>query len=203
MQIRELSIPGAFEVTPVQWKDDRGVFMEWYRFDLLSEVVGHPLDLRQANTSVSKRGVVRGIHFADIPRGQAKYVTVSRGAVLDFVVDLRVGSQTFGKWDFVKLDDVDHRALYVSEGLGHAFISLTEDAAVSYLVSDVYNPAGEHGINPLDPQIALDFTLPKRELILSAKDREAPSLAEAQASGLLPTMEQAQGYYDSLNEGTE
>jgi dTDP-4-dehydrorhamnose 3,5-epimerase len=199
VQIRELSIPGAFEVTPVQWRDDRGVFLEWYRFDLLSEVVGHPLELRQGNTSVSRRGVVRGIHFADIPRGQAKYVTVPRGAVLDFVIDLRVGSPTFGTWDAARLDDVDHRAVYLSEGLGHAFVALTDDATVSYLVSDVYNPGGEHGIDPFDAQIDLDFPLEPGELILSPKDGEAPSLAEAQASGLLPTMAQAQGYYDSLN----
>jgi dTDP-4-dehydrorhamnose 3,5-epimerase len=199
VQIRELSIPGAFEVTPVQWRDDRGVFLEWYRFDLLSEVVGHPLDLRQANTSVSRRGVVRGIHFADIPRGQAKYVTVPRGAVLDFVVDLRVGSPMFGKWESVRLDDVDRRALYLSEGLGHAFVALTDDATVSYLVSDTYNPSGEHGIDPLDPEIALEFPLEFDELVLSPKDGEAPSLAEAKASGLLPTIERAQGYYDSLN----
>jgi len=199
VQIRELSIAGAFEVTPVQWKDDRGVFMEWYRFDVLSEAVGHPLDLRQANTSVSKRGVVRGIHFADIPRGQAKYVTVTHGAILDFAVDLRVGSPTFGKWDASRLDDVDRRALYLSEGLGHAFVALTDDATVSYLVSDVYNPAAEHGVSPLDPQIALDFTLAKDELILSPKDIDAPSLAEAQANGLLPTLESAQEYYDALN----
>ena len=198
MQIRELSIPGAFEVTPVQWRDNRGVFLEWYRFDLLSEVVGHALDLRQANTSVSKRGVVRGIHFADIPRGQAKYVTVPHGAVLDFVVDLRVGSPTFGKWDAATLDDIDRRAIYLSEGLGHAFVALTDDAIVSYLVSDVYNPAGEHGIDPLDPDIALEFPLGPGELVLSPKDTEAPSLAQAQASGLLPTMERAQEYYESL-----
>ena len=199
MQIRELSIPGAYEVTPVQWRDERGVFLEWYRFDRLSEVVGHPLDLRQANTSVSKRGVVRGIHFADIPRGQAKYVTVPRGAILDFVVDLRVGSPTFGKWDAARLDDVDHRAVYLSEGLGHAFVALTDDATVSYLVSDVYNPAAEHGIDPLDARIALDFSLAPNELILSPKDGEAPSLAEAEESGLLPTMASAQEYYESLN----
>jgi dTDP-4-dehydrorhamnose 3,5-epimerase len=202
VQIRELSIPGAFEVTPVQWKDDRGVFMEWYRFDLLSEAVGHALDLRQANTSVSRRGVVRGIHFADIPRGQAKYVTVPRGAILDFAVDLRVGSQTFGQWDVARLDDVDHRAMYLSEGLGHAFVALTDDATVTYLVSDVYKPAGEHGINPLDPQIALDFSLATSELVFSPKDSDAPSLAEAQSNGMLPTMELAQHYYDSLSEGT-
>ena len=99
MDIRELSIAGSFEITPKQFPDDRGVFLEYYRFDKLTEAVGHPLDLKQANTSVSKRGTVRGIHFADVPPSQAKYVTCTRGAVIDFVIDIRVGSPTFGQWD--------------------------------------------------------------------------------------------------------
>ena len=198
MNIRELSIADAFEITPVQRADDRGVFLEWYRFDLLQEAVGHPLQLRQANKSVSKRGVVRGIHFADIPLGQAKYVTAVVGAVLDFVVDIRVGSPTFGEWDTVLLDDVDHRAVYLAEGLGHAFVALTEGATVSYLVSDTYSPTREHGINPLDPEIALRFPAEAGELLLSPKDTEAPGLSEAAASGLLPTWDAATAHYDSI-----
>lgn len=198
MQIRELSIPDAYEITPKQLADDRGVFMEWYRFDRLAEVIGHPLDLRQANTSVSKRGVVRGIHFADVPRGQAKYVTATRGAVLDFAIDIRVGSPTFGQWDSVLLDDVDRRAIYLAEGLGHAFVALTDDATVSYLVSDVYNPTAEHGISPLDPQIALVFPDAAGEPLLSPKDLEAPTLADAAATGLLPTWDDVRAFYDSL-----
>jgi len=198
VQLRELSIPDAWEITPVQRADDRGVFLEWYRFDLLAEVVGHPLDLRQANTSVSKRGVVRGIHFADVPPSQAKYVTVAHGAVLDFVVDIRVGSPTFGQWDSVLLDDVERRAVYLSEGLGHAFVALTDDAVVSYLVSDTYSPGREHGVSPLDPDIALRWPEEAGELLLSPKDTEAPSLADAAAAGLLPTWDACRAYYDSL-----
>lgn len=201
MQIRELSIPDSYEITPIQRADDRGVFLEWYRFDTLEATVGHSLNLRQANTSVSKRGVVRGIHFADIPPGQAKYVTVTHGAVLDYVVDIRVGSPMFGKWEAVRLDDVDRRALYLGEGLGHMFVALTEGATVSYLVTDTYSPTREHGINPLDPQIALEFPAEAGELLLSPKDTEAPSLAEAQALGLLPTWDATREYYQSLNEG--
>ncbi|WP_243063498.1 dTDP-4-dehydrorhamnose 3,5-epimerase family protein [Humibacter sp. RRB41] len=199
MQIRELSVPDAYEITPVQHPDDRGVFLEWYRFDKLAEAVGHPLDLKQANTSVSKRGSVRGIHFADIPPGQAKYVTCTRGAVLDYAIDIRVGSPTFGQWDTVRLDDVDRNAIYVSEGLGHCFVALTDDATVSYLVSDVYNPTREHGVNPLDPDVALVFPEEAGELLLSPKDTDAPSLAEAAASGLLPQWDASRAFYASLN----
>ena len=198
MQIRELSVPDAYEVTPVQRVDERGVFLEWYRFDRLEETVGHPLNLRQANTSVSVKGVVRGIHFADIPLGQAKYVTVTNGAVMDYVIDLRVGSPAFGTWDCVLLDTDDRKAVYLAEGLGHAFVAITDDATVSYLVSDVYNPSREHGINPLDPDVALVFPPEAGEPILSSKDTDAPGLLEARDGGLLPTWEQARAFYASL-----
>ena len=198
--MRELAVPGSFEITPQQHRDDRGVFLEWYRFDALQEAVGHPLNLRQANLSVSARGSVRGIHFADLPGGQAKYVTAVHGAVLDFVVDIRVGSPTFGRWDSVLLDDTDRKAVYVAEGLGHAFVALTEGAAVSYLVSGVYSPEHEHGLNPLDPDIALVFPADAGVPLLSAKDAAAPGLRDAEASGLLPTWAAAQSWYASLNE---
>jgi dTDP-4-dehydrorhamnose 3,5-epimerase len=201
MQIRELAIPDAYEITPKQIADDRGVFLEWYRFDRLEETVGHSLNLRQGNTSVSKRGSVRGIHFADIPPSQAKYITAPFGAVLDFVVDIRVGSPTYGQWDSVLLDDVDRRAIYVAEGLGHCFVALTDNATVSYLVTDVYNPTAEHGINPLDADIALAFPDEAGELVLSPKDTDAPGLAEAAASGLLPTWENARALYATLDNG--
>jgi len=201
VQIRELSIPDSYEITPIQRADDRGVFLEWYRFDRLEETIGHPLTLRQANTSVSRKGVVRGIHFADVPLGQAKYVTAPHGAVLDYVIDVRVGSPTFGQWDTVLLDDVDRKAIYLSEGLGHCFVALTENATVSYLVSDVYNPTREHGINPLDPDVALVFPPEAGEPLLSPKDLEAPSLADAQASGLLPIWSDVTAFYDSLRAG--
>ena len=201
MQIRELSIAGSYEITPLQRADDRGVFLEWYRFDELEKVAGHPLNLRQANTSVSKRGVVRGIHFADLPTGQAKYVTAMHGSVLDYVVDIRVGSPTFGRWESVLLDSTDRRAVYLGEGLGHAFIALSDDAVVSYLVSDVYNPAAEHGVSPLDPEIGLVFPEAAGEPLLSPKDLEAPSLVEAAASGLLPTWEAVSAHYAALTDG--
>ena len=199
MQIRELDIPDSYEITPRQFSDDRGVFLEWYRFDRLEATIGHPLALAQGNTSVSRRGVVRGIHFADIPPSQAKYVTATRGAVLDFVVDIRTDSPTFGQWDSVLLDDVDRRAIYIAEGLGHCFVALSDDATVSYLVTSTFNADREHGVNPLDREIGLEFPIATDELVLSPKDLEAPSLAEAAQAGLLPSWRAARDYYDSQN----
>lgn len=200
MQIRELSVSGAFEVTPRQFPDDRGTFYEWYRFDSLAEAVGHPLDLRQGNGSVSRRGVVRGIHFADVPPSQAKYVTVTHGAVLDFVIDIRVGSPTFGQWDSAVLDTVDRRGLYVAEGLGHCFVALTDDAAVTYLVSEVFAPQREHGITPLDETIGLPMPFGHDQLLLSPKDLAAPTLLEAERDGLLPTWQATTALSRSLDE---
>jgi dTDP-4-dehydrorhamnose 3,5-epimerase len=184
MKIRPLAIQGAFEITPVQHRDSRGAFLELYRFDALAAAVGHPLDLRQANLSTSDRDVVRGVHFADVPPGQAKYVTCVSGAVLDVVVDVRVGSPTFGTWEAVRLDDQDRRAVYLAEGLGHGLCALSAGATVAYLCSSTYRPGHEHGIDPLDRQ--LDIAWPAGTPLLSKKDAEAPSLAEARASGLLP-----------------
>ncbi|MEN9620445.1 MAG: dTDP-4-dehydrorhamnose 3,5-epimerase [Actinomycetota bacterium] len=175
------------------------MFWEWYRFDALADAVGHPLSLRQGNASVSRKGVVRGIHFADVPPSQAKYVTVTHGAVIDFVVDIRVGSPTFGQWDSVLLDTVDRRALYVGEGLGHCFVSLADDTAVTYLVSETFAPGREHGITPLDETVGLTMPFERDLLLLSQKDLDAPTLLDAERAGLLPTWEAATTYTASLD----
>ncbi|GCE77690.1 dTDP-4-dehydrorhamnose 3,5-epimerase family protein [Cellulomonas biazotea] len=203
MQFRELKVPGAWEITPKQMGDPRGVFLEWFKDETFQQAVGHRLDLQQANCSVSAAGVLRGIHFADVPPGQAKYVTCAKGAVLDVVVDLRVGSPTFGTWDSVLLDDVDRRAIYLSEGLGHAFLSLEDDSTVLYLCSTGYSPGREHGIHPLDPEVGIAWPTTDRagrplEPLLSDKDLAAPSLAEALASGLLPDASTVSAYVASL-----
>jgi dTDP-4-dehydrorhamnose 3,5-epimerase len=186
MRIEPLSLAGAYVVTPRQFPDDRGVFLESFRGDRLAEHLGHRPDVVQTNVSVSSRGTLRGIHFADVPPGQGKYVTALTGSLVDYVVDLRVGSPTFGQWEAVTLDAVDRRAVYLSEGLGHAFCALEDDTTAVYLCTAAYDPAGEHGIHPLDPEVGI--TLPDGLTpLLSARDAAAPSLAEAVASGLLPT----------------
>lgn len=201
MQFRELSIAGAWEVTPRLHGDDRGVFLEVFKEQTFREAVGHPFDLKQANSSVSAAGVVRGIHFAQVPPSQAKYVSCPRGAVLDVVVDIRVGSPTFGQWDSVLLDDVDRRSIYLSAGLGHAFCSLEDGSTVVYLCSEPYAPGREHGVDPLS--VGIDWPTTARdgsplELRLSAKDTAAPGLQEAQDSGLLPHIDEVRDFLATL-----
>ncbi|WP_137119584.1 dTDP-4-dehydrorhamnose 3,5-epimerase family protein [Segeticoccus rhizosphaerae] len=197
MDIRPLRIEGAHEITPRQFPDGRGVFLESFRGDRLAEVIGHRPDIIQTNVSVSSRGTVRGIHFADVPPSQAKYVTALSGSFIDFVIDIRVGSPTFGEWDSVLLDTRDRRAIYLSEGLGHAICALEDDSTVMYLCTATYNPGREHGIHPLDPEIGL--RLPDGlEPVLSDKDGAAPTLAAARSEGLLPDHAQCQAYVASL-----
>jgi dTDP-4-dehydrorhamnose 3,5-epimerase len=187
VQIRPLAITDAFEITPRQFPDDRGVFLESFRGDLLAEVIGHRPRVVQTNVSVSSRGTVRGIHFADVPPSQAKYITVLSGSLIDYVVDVRVGSPTFGQWDSVLLDTVDRRAVYLPEGMGHAFAVLEDDTRAMYLVTAPYSPSREHGIHPLDPEIGLVLPDGLGEPLLSPKDQAAPTLARALADGLLPS----------------
>jgi dTDP-4-dehydrorhamnose 3,5-epimerase len=125
-------------------------------------------------------------------------VTCVAGQILDVVVDIRVGSPTFGQHESVVLDDESRKALYLSEGLGHGFAALADDATVMYLCSEPYRPQGEHGIDPNDPDLAIDWGLPTSELLLSEKDLAAPGLHEAAKQGLLPSFVDCQAYRESL-----
>lgn len=197
MQVRELTVPNAYEFIPKAFGDRRGTFVAPFQEGPFVEAVGHRLQVAQTNHSVSARGVIRGVHYAEVPPGQAKYLYCARGAVLDVAVDLRVGSPTFGTWDAVRLDDQSCHAVYLAEGIGHAFLALTDDATTTYLCSTGYNPAVEHGLDPLDPE--LDLPWPSRmDPVLSAKDRAAPSLAQAVASGALPTYDDCLARYTEL-----
>ena len=198
VKVRELAIPGAWEITPQQHTDDRGVFYEWFTDAEFQEFTGHRLDLRQANCSVSAAGVLRGLHFAQLPPSQAKYVTCLHGAVFDVVVDIRVGSPTFGQWDSVLLDDRDRRSVYISEGLAHGFLALQDDSTVMYLCSAGYDPAREHTIRATDPALDIHWPGTDGEHVLSDRDAEAPTLDEVKAAGLLPTWDDTKAFVEDL-----
>lgn len=188
-----LSIDGSWVFTPRVHDDDRGCFFEWFRGQELAGQLGFTPEIVQGNCSVSHRGVMRGIHFADVPPGQAKYVTCVAGAILDVVIDLRVGSPTFARWEAVQLDDEARRALYIAEGLGHAFMALSDQATVCYLSTAPFTPAREHGIHPLDP--VLHIAWPEGiDVILSEKDAAAPGLEEARDLGMLPAYRECAAY---------
>jgi dTDP-4-dehydrorhamnose 3,5-epimerase len=199
MKVRELKVPGAWEITPTVHGDSRGMFFEWLTDQGFSSFAGHRLDVRQANCSVSEAGVLRGLHFAQLPPSQAKYVTCVSGSVFDVVVDIRVGSPTFGRWDSVLLDDKDRRTIYISEGLGHGFLALQDNSTVMYLCSAEYNPQREHTICATDPALAIDWPLVDGVAAsLSDRDAAAPSFDEVRASGLLPTWEETQRFVSEM-----
>ena len=187
MEITPLSIAGAYAIANTIHGDERGEFVEWFRADYLQNATGLDFSTVQANLSVSQKGTLRGIHFADLPPGQAKYVMCPTGAIQDYVVDIRVGSPTFGTWEAVTITAQDRNAILLDVGLGHAFVALEEETTVTYLVTDHYKPQAEHAINPQDSDLALEFPFSGKELLVSAKDRDAPGLQEALASGMLPT----------------
>jgi dTDP-4-dehydrorhamnose 3,5-epimerase len=192
-----LGIEGAWVVTPRIHQDGRGSFLEWFRGADFAAATGYRFGLAQGNLSVSRRGVLRGIHFADVPPGQAKYVTCISGAVLDVVVDLRVGSPDYRRWEAVELDDQARRAVFVSAGLGHGFMALSDEATVIYLCSTPYAPGREHGVHPLDPDLGITWS-PNVTPILSDKDAAAPPLAEAERTGLLPDYKECLAYTSHL-----
>ena len=200
VEVRELTVPGAWEITPNQHADERGVFFEWFTDSGFTDIAGHRFDLRQANCSVSAAGVLRGLHFAQLPPSQAKYVTCVRGAVFDVVVDIRVGSPTFGQWDSVLLDDRSRRSVYISEGLAHGFQALYKESTVMYLCSAAYDPAREHTILATDP--ALNIGWPGTDHVLSQRDAEAPSLDQVKSAGLLPTWEDAKAFVEERRRRT-
>lgn len=197
MKATELAIAGAWMFEPQVFPDSRGRFAAPYRADAFRDALGFDLHVAQVNQSRSARGVIRGVHFADLPPGQAKYVYCTGGALLDVIIDIRIGSPTYGLFEAVELDAVTSRAVYLAEGLGHAFVALDDDTAMTYLCSTRYRPEAEHGLHPLDPELDLPWPTVITP-ILSDKDAAAPPLAQARADGLLPTWDACQAHYADL-----
>jgi dTDP-4-dehydrorhamnose 3,5-epimerase len=188
MSFTPLKIEGSWVFTPKKFPDERGSFHEVFKLSLLSETLGFGFDVKQVNQSVSKAGVIRGIHWADVPPGQAKYVFCSKGSVWDVVVDIRVGSPTFGQFDGEIISAENGKCVLIREGLGHVFLSLEDDTVVNYLCSEPFSPTTEHGINPLDTDLAIPFgsMISRPTFVVSAKDEGAPSFSVLQSQGRLP-----------------
>lgn len=191
MPFQSMGIQGAFIFTPLRHEDSRGHFQESFRLSALKGGLGLGFEVKQVNQSSSAKGVIRGIHFADNPPGQAKYVSCLKGSIWDVVVDLRTESPSFKKWEGVEISAENGKAVLISEGLGHAFLSLEEGSVVSYLCSEEYNPATEKQINPLDRGLAIDFSgfgakFGVNEFLLSDQDRTATGFDEAIRKKFLP-----------------
>lgn len=185
--ITELQISGSWMIEADRYPDDRGWFQELYKQSLVRSGVLQQFSARQLNLSRSNQGVVRGIHFSSGPAGQAKYVSVLSGIIDDIVVDIRVGSPTFGKWQRIRLDSDNPRSIVIDAHLGHAFQAISSEALVCYAVSSEYDPTVERGINPNCPLLEIDWNR-DCEIRISDKDRDAPSLKDALRLGVLPEL---------------
>lgn len=192
----ELGIKGCWEIELDHYNDSRGVFFESFKLNSLENIINRKFEVKQSNTSISKMGSIRGIHFAQLPPSQAKYIQCNNGSILDFIIDVRVGSPTFKQHVSVKLDGNSQKAIFIEEGLAHAFISLEDDTRVTYLVNQYFNPTNEKSINPFDEEIAINWG--NSTYILSEKDRSAHSLDEMKNSNQLPVYEDCCKFIETI-----
>lgn len=171
MKVTPLAIAGAWVIESPVFPDDRGIFREWFKLEELKENGIPGFEVRQANTSISKKGVIRGIHYSSEINGQTKLVTCTSGSVLDVIVDLRPESKTYGDHLEVELSQSVGKCVYISSGLGHGFQALEENSVITYLLDKEFSPNEEFGINPVDPNLKIKW--PLLDFHISEKDRKS------------------------------
>jgi dTDP-4-dehydrorhamnose 3,5-epimerase len=197
MKTSALKISGSWLIEFQKFEDSRGYFYESFKEEDFQKQIGRQLSIKQTNTSSSSKGSVRGIHYALVPPSQAKLVQCQRGSIRDYVIDIRVGSPTFGEFEKIELSENSPTAVFIEEGLAHAFVALENNTIVTYYVSEKFNPEREKGINPFDK--TLNVKWPDLELILSEKDKSAISLNEAKSQGILPSFDECKAFIKSLS----
>jgi NDP-hexose 3,5-(Or5-) epimerase len=196
MDISATRVLDALQITPNRLHDHRGTFFEAWRQETLAAAIGRPFVVRQVNYAISRRNTLRGFHYAITPPGQAKLVTCVQGAVLTAVLDLRLGSPTFGVCDVIAQDEESGVGVYAAEGLGLAFLARTDGAWMNYLCSTGFVAETMIGVQALDPAVGVPWNLSEPPL-MSEKDARAPTVAQAATAGLLPTYESCLAFYDA------
>lgn len=176
MKIKETGISGLMVIEPDVFGDSRGYFMESFSLRRFRELTGLDIDFVQDNESKSSYGVVRGLHFQRPPHAQSKLVRVVRGRVLDVAVDLREGSPTYGKHYAIELSGDNHLQMFIPKGFAHGFAVLSDEAVFQYKCDEYYAPESEGAVAWDDPDLAIDWMLPKEDIRLSDKDKSNPNL---------------------------
>jgi dTDP-4-dehydrorhamnose 3,5-epimerase len=179
MKIKPLAISGAWTAQSEVWKDQRGFFREWFKHEEILRETGIDFSVKQANFSVSHKGVIRGIHYSLAPEGQSKWVTCVSGSIVDVVVDIRPESPTYKRVEYVTLTPENGASVLIQNGLGHGFIALEDNSGVSYLLSSPYSPDHELDISPVDEELKInweDLLDLGTTFVFSEKDLNAPSL---------------------------
>ena len=178
MRTEETALGGILSITPDVYRDSRGAFLETWNLRAMTEA-GLPSNWVQDNFSLSKKNVLRGIHY-QIGQPQGKLVRVTHGTAYDVVVDLRRSSATYGKHIAVELDGESERMLWIPPGFGHAFLAVTDIVGFAYKVTDYYSPASERTIVWNDPDLAIPWPVSEKEAVVSTKDQNGAAFREAQ-----------------------
>lgn len=179
MIFKETKLQGCFIIEPKVFHDDRGFFYEYYNKHEFEAVIGEKVDFVQDNMSKSSYGVIRGLHFQKGKNSQAKLVSVLEGKVLDIAVDLRKDSKTFGQHFSIELSQENKRKLFVPKGFAHGFSVLSETAIFAYKCDEYYNKDSEDGIVYNDAVLAIDWQIPKDDVIITSKDINLPKFKNA------------------------
>jgi len=179
MILTETGFEGLTIIEPRVFEDERGYFMESYNQDKFHSL-GLTNNWVQDNQSKSSRGVVRGLHYQLNPDAQSKLIRVIEGEIYDIALDLRRNAKTFGKWYGISLSAENKKQFLVPAGFAHGFSVLSESATVLYKCDTLYSPTTERGIDPMDPDLAIDWKINNNEVILSEKDRISPPFKKAE-----------------------
>jgi dTDP-4-dehydrorhamnose 3,5-epimerase len=178
MNITETKLKSCLILEPQIFEDNRGVFFEVFKKKELGDFLGYEVDFVQENKSISKKGVLRGLHFQKGESAQAKLVSVQNGSVVDVIVDIRPDSVTFGEHIKVHLSDVNNKSIFIPKGMAHGFLTLTDNVVFTYLCDNYYNPKMESGILYNDSDLAIDWGFTSSELIVLEKDLILPTFKE-------------------------
>lgn len=187
MNMAQSSIEGAWLIDAVRHGDERGWFQEWFKKSDVQNQIGFSFDPVQLNISYSTQGVIRGIHYSIAAEGQAKLITVMSGEIDDYIIDVRLGSPTFGKWERVRLSAELGNSVLLGTNLAHAFQCVSSDTRVCYAVSAEFNPDAEKEIHPLCPTLNIGWDK-NYSISLSSKDEGAPTLDFQRTNELLPSV---------------
>jgi dTDP-4-dehydrorhamnose 3,5-epimerase len=171
LTITKTNIEGCVVIEPTIFEDDRGVFFESYNERALEHYMGEPIDFVQDNHSISRKGVLRGLHFQHGSSAQTKLVRVIRGEVMDVVVDIRKQSRSFGEYFKIRLSEENKKMLFIPQGLAHGFLALEDNTQFVYKCDQYYKKEAEGGIIYNDPDLKIDWEFPSERIILSEKDK--------------------------------
>ena len=174
MKIIETLLQGCYVLEPIPFMDERGLFFESYHQKRLEDYIGKKINFVQDNISISKNGVLRGLHYQTGIHSQAKLVQVLKGEALDVVVDLRKESSTFGQHFKLKLSLENRKIIFIPKGMAHGFLALTDEVIFAYKCDEYYHPQSEAGIMFNDPELDINWEFTETNMIISEKDIKLP-----------------------------